>query len=220
MSSIYSIYSAYCVVTKQRYIGFDSRWPKRQQTHKRESQKNNNIKFYNAIKKYGWDNFVWEVIYQSLDGEYCLNVMEEFFINEFDSIKNGYNIASGGRRGPILFGEANGMFGKKHTDEIKQQNSLLDKKTFKGKSYEQLYGKEKSDQLKQIRSNQSKNKNNSYKNNPRFDNSEYTFYNLQTGEIVKCNRWIFYHNYKINKSGVSEIINKGITYKAWCIIHT
>ena len=88
MSSIYSIYSAYCVVTKQHYIGFDSKWPKRQQDHKRESQKNNNIKFYN----------------------------------------------------------------------------------------------------------------------------------LETGEIINCNRWIFYHNYKINKGGVSEMVNKGIIYKNWCVL--
>lgn len=218
MSSIYSIYSAYCVVTKQHYIGFDSKWPKRQQDHKRESQKNNNIKFYNAIKKYGWHNFVWEVIYQSTDGEHCLNVMEEFFINEYDSIKNGYNIVPGGRRGPILFGEANGMFGKTHTNKVKQQNAALAKKTFKGKTYEFLYGKEKANKLKKIRSNQAKNKNNSYINNSRFDKLEYTFYNLETGEIINCNRWIFYHNYKINKGGVSEMVNKGIIYKNWCVL--
>ena len=220
MSSIYSIYSAYCVVTKQHYIGFDSKWPNRRSDHKRESQKNNNIKFYNAIKKYGWDSFVWNVIYQSKDGKHCLNVMEPHFITEYDSIKNGYNTTSGGNRGPILFGEMNGMFGKTHNDVNKKNNALAARKRFKGKSYEQLYGKEKSDQLKEKRSKNAKGKNHSHINNPRFDINQYKFYNIITGEIVKCDRWTFYNNYKINKGGVSTIINKGIIYNNWCVLYT
>ena len=75
--NIYSIYKATCIITNQCYIGFDSNWPNRKKSHKRESKKNSNIKFYNAIKKYVWDNFEWEVIYRSKDDVHCLNVMEE-----------------------------------------------------------------------------------------------------------------------------------------------
>ena len=218
MSSIYTIYSAFNVVTKQRYIGFDSNWPNRQKCHKREYQKSNNIKFYNSIRKHGWDNFVWEIIYQSKDEHHCLNVMEPHFIKEYDTVEDGYNMTPGGNRGPILFGRNNGMFGKTHTNDIK---SLLSKKAseqFKNKTYEQLYGVEKSNQLKNLRSEKAKTKNNSYKNNSRFDTKEYTFHNIRTGEKITSNRWDFYTKFNINKGGVSDIINHRITYKGWKIL--
>ena len=216
--NIYSIYKATCIFTNQCYIGFDSNWPKRKRDHKRESKKDNNIKFYNAIKKYGWDNFYWEIIYNSKDYDHCLNVMEEYFINEYDSMKNGLNTAPGGCRGPILLGEDNGMFGKTHSDKVKKDSADRARKTFKGKSYEELYGTEKSKLLKDIRSNHFKGTNNSGKNNPRFDKNEYLFYNEKTGVCIKSTRYDFYNTYKINRGGVSEMINHGITYKDWKII--
>ena len=78
------------------YIGFDCNWPNRQTSHKYRSKNNNNIKFYNSIRKYGWCNFSWEVIYQSKDGEYTLNVMESYFIKDYNSFINGLNSTLGG----------------------------------------------------------------------------------------------------------------------------
>jgi group I intron endonuclease len=51
--------------------------------------------FHNALKKYGIGAFSFEVIAKasSLDE---LNVLEEKFIVEFDSIANGFNIRNGG----------------------------------------------------------------------------------------------------------------------------
>lgn len=216
--NIYSIYKATCIVTNQCYIGFDSNWPNRKKSHKRESKKDNNIKFYNAIKKYGWDNFEWQVIYRSQDGEHCLNVMEEYFINEYDSMKNGLNTTAGGNRGPILFGESNGMFGRTHNDKVKQNLASNASQRFKGKSYEELYGFEKSNQLKKVRSEQFKKNNQSGKNNSRFDKSEYLFYNIKSGVCIKSTRYDFYNTYKINRGGVSDMINHGITYKDWKIL--
>ena len=96
MSSIYSIYKATNTINKKVYIGFDCNWPNRVYSHKSRSTEKNNIKFYNSIRKYGWDNFVWEVIYQSKDGEHTLNVMEPFFIKENNSFKKGLNSTLGG----------------------------------------------------------------------------------------------------------------------------
>jgi hypothetical protein len=186
--------------------------------HKWGSQKENNVKFYNAIKKYGWYNFKWEVIYRSKDGDHCLNVMEEYFISGYDSMKNGLNTTPGGNRGPILFGESNGMFGKTHTDEVKESLGLKASKRFKGKTYEELYGTEKSNQLKKIRSEKLKGKDNSGNKNPRFDKKEYLFYNVKTGVCVKSTRYDFYNTYEINRGGVSEMINHGITYNGWKIL--
>ena len=221
--NIYSIYKATCVVTNQCYIGFDSNWPNRKKSHKRESQKDNNIKFYNAIKKYGWDNFEWEVIYQAKESlsnkdSHTFRVMESHFINQYDSIKNGYNIAPGGISGPVLLGEANGMYGKTHSDKVKKESAERAKKRFTGKSYEELYGVEKANELKKIRSEQFKKNDQSGRNNSRFDKKEYLFYNVKSGVYVKSTRYDFYNTYKINRGGVSDMINHGMTYKDWKIL--
>lgn len=97
---IYSIYRATNIVNKKVYIGFDSNWPNRKDTHKSSIYERNSL-FYNAIRKYGFDNFCWEIIYQSIDGDHTLNVMESYFIKEYRSFIgfvdcNGYNMTLGG----------------------------------------------------------------------------------------------------------------------------
>jgi hypothetical protein len=184
------------------------------------SKKETNKKFYNAIKKYGWDCFVWEVIYRSKDYDHCLNVMEPYFIKEYDSFQNGLNSTVGGDRGPILIGKANGMFGKTHSEKVKKDFAERAKRTFFGKSYEKLLGFERAQKLKKLRSEKAKNKNNSRENNPRFDKNIYTFYNVETGNILNCNRYTFYKSYSINKGGVSDMINNGVTYNRWCVLYS
>ena len=98
---IYTIYRATNTINGKVYIGFDSAWPKRKSEHKTAIKYGDNFKFYNAIRKYGWDCFVWEVIYQSLDYDHCLNTMEPFFIIEHGSLADGYNGNSGGGRGAL-----------------------------------------------------------------------------------------------------------------------
>lgn len=51
--------------------------------------------FYEAIQKYGWENFTHEVIYSNLTLDEA-NVLEEKTILEYDSINNGFNRSSGG----------------------------------------------------------------------------------------------------------------------------
>ena len=94
--SIYTIYRATNIINGKIYIGFDSKWPKRKSEHKGDARRGLKYKFYNAIRKYGWDNFTWEPIYQSMDYDHTLNVMEPFFIIEHDSLLNGYNGNPGG----------------------------------------------------------------------------------------------------------------------------
>ena len=93
--NIYSIYKATNKVNNKSYIGFDSNFPNRKNSHKREYP-NKDFKFYRAIRKYGWENFTWEIIYQSLEKDFTLNIMEAFFITEYNSYYNGYNTTLGG----------------------------------------------------------------------------------------------------------------------------
>jgi len=111
---IYSIYKATNIVNGKVYIGFDSSWPSRKYKHKQRSL-NGKQSLYCAIRKYGWDNIVWEVIYQSKDAEHCLSVMEPYFIKEYNSYENGYNMTIGG----------DGSIGYKHTSEMKKYLSEI-----------------------------------------------------------------------------------------------
>lgn len=99
--SIYSeaiIYMATNMITGEKYIGYTSlSLDKRKNGHKSRSKKvNKNIKFYNSIKKYGWENFTWKIIYESWDKNHCLTKMEPHFINEYDTYNNGLNSTKGG----------------------------------------------------------------------------------------------------------------------------
>lgn len=60
----------------------------------------NSIKFFNAIKKYGWDNFSHEVLYDNLNQE-AADIIEKELIEKYDSINNGYNLKEGGARGML-----------------------------------------------------------------------------------------------------------------------
>lgn len=128
--SIYSIYRVVNVKNSKVYIGFDSNWPNRQKRHIRDSKnlksKAYNDVFHKAIRKYGEENFVWESIYVSLDGNHCKDVMENYFITEYMSFighdnSNGYNMTLGG----------DGMLGFKHKESSKLKNSQSCGKIFK-----------------------------------------------------------------------------------------
>lgn len=51
--------------------------------------------FYNAIQKYGWDNFEHKVLECGLN-EDELNDKEKYWIEKYNSIQNGYNLREGG----------------------------------------------------------------------------------------------------------------------------
>jgi predicted GIY-YIG superfamily endonuclease len=55
-------------------------------------------KFYNAIKKYGWDNFFHGIVLENLSEENACAI-ECHLIKMFDTVKNGYNQTSGGTVG-------------------------------------------------------------------------------------------------------------------------
>jgi len=91
-----TIYKATNSITGKSYIGFDSAWPKRKNRHLENANYNREGKFYDAIRKYGWDKFQWEILYQSKDKEHTLNVMETQFIREYNTFNQGYNMTEGG----------------------------------------------------------------------------------------------------------------------------
>lgn len=101
---IYYIYKITNKINNKIYIGFTSKTlEERFKEHVHKSNKNSKEKtyFHKAIKKYGKENFIIEVVDTSTDENYCLNVLEHYYINLYNSRDNtiGYNIGVGGEGG-------------------------------------------------------------------------------------------------------------------------
>ena len=91
-----TIYKATNKITGKSYIGFDSSWPNRKRKHKINASTGREGKFYDSIRKHGWNNFIWSIIYQSENKEHTLNVMEPHYIKEYNTFNRGYNMTEGG----------------------------------------------------------------------------------------------------------------------------
>lgn len=52
-------------------------------------------KFYDAIKKYGWNNFAHEVLRVCTKDD--VDFYEAYYVKLYNSIENGYNLESGGQ---------------------------------------------------------------------------------------------------------------------------
>lgn len=93
MSAKGIIYCYHCIPTGKKYIGQTVQEEVRKQRHLIDS-KRMYCKFYNAVRKYGWDNFVYGIV-----DEYDIQFLDEkeiYFIDFFDTYKNGYNMTLGG----------------------------------------------------------------------------------------------------------------------------
>ena len=114
---IHNIYRIVNQTNGKVYIGYTSKSLKTRMNEHRSGSNKRNTKLYAAIRKYGWDNFKIDIIYQSLDGQHCLKTMETHFIKEYDSFNSGYNLTEGG----------DGMLGNIVSQETRLKQSLVKK---------------------------------------------------------------------------------------------
>lgn len=91
--------------------------------------------FYNAIQKYGWDNFEHVILEDSLSIEEA-DQKEKYYIEKYNTLNRdyGYNLKSGGQNG-----------GSQYTDSVRKKMSESTKKSYT----QELINKRKSDALKQ-----------------------------------------------------------------------
>lgn len=97
---MFVIYKATNNINGKSYIGYTDNFKKRVHEHQIAS-KHYNFLLYKAIAKYGWDNFSWQIIYESWDKDHCKNTMEKYFIEEYRTYVGyndclGYNMTLGG----------------------------------------------------------------------------------------------------------------------------
>ena len=109
-------------------MGFATDVLRRMRQHRYAANHSSNYPIHRAIKKYGWDNFLVETIFQSKDKKFILKEMEPYFIKEYNSLvdQNGYNITRGGEGTPgyKFKGKAKENFLKAKKEVVKRPNFI------------------------------------------------------------------------------------------------
>jgi group I intron endonuclease len=97
------------------YIGQTTQDPNRRRLEHISNSKHTTKEyhFHNALRKYGVESFVFEVI-DSANSLEELNLLEEKYVDQYDSINNGFNIRQAGGN-------------KLHSEESKQRMSEAQK---------------------------------------------------------------------------------------------
>lgn len=131
------------------------------------------------------------------------------------------NITEGGAGGPRLAGELNGMYGKKRPKWIIDKAVKASTLTTKGKTYEEIHGVDKAKQLREdrslkIRKAREKRPGNGTLNS-NADHTEYTYYNVVTGEVVTATKLVMNSFYKITREALSAM-DRGSTRSNWCLL--
>lgn len=126
------------------YIGFDISYPKRLKQHYNDSNRGKKSPLCEDVRKYGWENFSKELIYQSWDAEHCLKIMENHFILEYNSFVDGYNRTLGGNGSLKSPRPKSEEWRKKHSERMKSKNPM------KGYSYSEDERKKHSETMKEF----------------------------------------------------------------------
>lgn len=125
------MYVVYChtnLINGKKYIGMTNNVKRRWRSTGAEYKTSKC--FYNAILKYGWDNFKHEIIVDKLT-EIQAQKLEKYYIKLYTTCDNtkGYNISEGGNGGRVYREHPRNMLGKSQTDYQKehQREFMLDK---------------------------------------------------------------------------------------------
>ena len=136
MENNYFVYIHINKINKKVYVGITKQIPENRWANGKGYK--DSPRFWNAICKYGWDNFEHKILYSNLtQKEAC--AYESLLINKYNSnnAKYGYNLTSGGEKHYIFtdevreklsqqkIGEKNPMFGTHKTKEQKKKQSKL-----------------------------------------------------------------------------------------------
>lgn len=153
------VYMAKNCVNNKCYIGQTKRpLEERIKSHKKEGRY-----FHKALKKYGLENFIWEILCECEDQEE-LDEMEFHYIKQYHthSSEYGYNLTFGGEGVWGKRGSWDVCYGKEKSDKMKKRRSLLSKGSnnpnfggkhsngekardfIRGKTFDQIYGIEES----------------------------------------------------------------------------
>lgn len=146
---MYYVYMHVNKINDKKYIGITNN-PKRRwrsngiEYRPRGKNENKNRYFYNAIEKYGWENFDSIILGQVGDFEVACK-FEILFIRKFKTMdkKYGYNISKGGNGGLVYREHPRNMLGKPQTEYQKRlkRKQMLNHKINPMKNGQVVWGK-------------------------------------------------------------------------------
>ena len=126
---MYTIYMHKNKINGKRYIGqtnqkrLEDRWRKGAGY---KPKNNHSSKFYNAIQKYGWENFEHIILEDNIKTLEQANEREQYWISYYDTFNNdekGYNMTSGG--GSVLMSDEAKLKQKNALKKLYQDNPEL-----------------------------------------------------------------------------------------------
>lgn len=125
-------------INGKKYVGITSRKPE-DRWHANGTGYSSQTHFWNAIQKYGWDNFKHEILLTNTTFEHACEV-EKCLIQYYKSYDReyGYNLTLGGEGACLteeqrkklserMQGDGNPFYGKHHTEQTRQMISELAK---------------------------------------------------------------------------------------------
>ena len=120
---MYNVYYHRNRITNQYYIGITNQKPSAR-WRKNGSGYKGQLKFWEAIQQYGWDNFEHKILYTNLTAEEA-GLIEQRLIKQYNSITNGYNVDKGGNitchSQETIEKIRQSMYGHQHTNETKEK---------------------------------------------------------------------------------------------------
>lgn len=110
--------------------------------------------FARAIKKWGWDAFECTILVDNIQTKEELDELEKYYIQQYDSFKNGYNCTLGGdglynpseetrrKMSEAKKGKHPHNYGKKMSDDFRKKCSQAKKGVSQPKTRKRVYCKE------------------------------------------------------------------------------
>jgi group I intron endonuclease len=125
--------------SKKMYIGKTNNMYMRMAQHKNAAKRGVKRKICTAIRKYGFDAFDLKILEQTDSEEKCFD-LEMYYIIQYNTIQDGYNMTLGGegpsgnkqtkeanlKRSKALKGRKNGPLTKEHKRKLSEAHKGLD----------------------------------------------------------------------------------------------
>lgn len=116
------------------YIGQTTNFKRRQlqhlHNHKNPNDSGFNTKFYRALRKYGFDNFKFEIVEEIAYCEEILEHREVYWIDFYKSYENGYNSTRGANVTESFENHPNAKLSNEQVLEIKETLRLTKKSQY------------------------------------------------------------------------------------------
>ncbi len=107
--------------TGKQYIGITELGMKaRKRSHESEARNGSKLTFHNALRKHGFENFTWVVLFDGLSRTEANDLERRLIVQGNTQRPGGYNITLGG----------DGVFGRVYTPEQKEMNSIRGRERF------------------------------------------------------------------------------------------